>query len=118
MNKSPIRTCKTVIIFQNTQSQIWHLRSKANISNVHTEHQVNLQMHGAIIVNKFNLNLTIFRLLFLFQEKHKNSWSYNSSTIMVNGYKADHQYLNDASKYLCIYCFKIDIFFLEFCGVG
>lgn len=30
---------------------------------------------------------------------------------MVNGYKADHQYLNDASKYLCIYCFKIDLFF-------
>lgn len=30
---------------------------------------------------------------------------------MVNGYKADHQYSNDASKYLCIYCFKIDIFF-------
>lgn len=33
---------------------------------------------------------------------------------MVNGYKADHQYLNDASKYLCIYCFKIDIFLGNF----
>lgn len=33
---------------------------------------------------------------------------------MVNGYKADHQYLNDASKYLSIYCFKIDIFFWNF----